>query len=182
MPDQEWSNLLTSTTGFNSNKPAVNAFDGSVGAGSTKAEPANSVGLLEITLSGLTPSDAVEVYTFEYNGGGGGNDPSNDVYVEINGTKFISPSNPGANEIRTGSVDGNGNVNIKLNSIAGNASPGWNYALLQGIKIAGKLLVDSSVSGGPGATDISKTVTSDASLTFTRRHRTSQYGWSFESG
>ena len=152
-PEQEWSNLLTSATGFKPNGPAVYAFDGSVGDGSTRAraETNGTDGLMEITLSGLTPNDLVEVYTRESNSGGG-NSPSNDVYVEINSTKFIS-AGPGANEIRIGKVDVNGNVVIKLNSIESNGgNTGWNYAQLEGIGIGGKLLIDSSVPGGQGET------------------------------
>ena len=53
---------------------------------------------------------------------------------------------------------------VKVEMTASQSSPA---SINCGIEVNGKLLVDSSVPGGPGATDISKTVTSDASFVFT---------------
>ncbi len=168
-----WSNRLTSdvdvTTqpsysgpgGFPPGYPRTNAFNGQPGttAGTTysSGNPAgdpNRRGIITFDARGLGINVTTDVFVWSNAGPGG---PATVTVTttdgSFSGTNALTADSSGVSLPCTGTL---------IMVTAENQDPNF-----RGIKIDGLVLVNSSVPGGRGATDITKTVSSDASLTFT---------------
>ena len=160
-PSQEWSDVLGYTGSDQGDFAAV--FDGTPeGAVGIGVGTSGGAQFVAITITGLSlNNDDVTVYY--------SNNPDQSTITSIAvGDQTI-----------TGPPQGSGGgfdvMSTTLNNCTGSSialscqykSGGGSSNWIAAIAIGGKLLVNSSVPGGPGSTDISKTVTSQATLTFT---------------
>ena len=172
-PSQMWSNRLTSdvdvTTqpsysgpgGFPPGYPRTNAFNGQPGttagttysSGNPGGDP-NRRGIITFDARGLGINVTTDVFVWSNAGPGG---PATVTVTttdgSFSGTNALTADSSGVSLPCTGTL---------IMVTAENQDPNF-----RGIKIDGLVLVNSSVPGGRGATDITKTVSSDASLTFT---------------
>jgi hypothetical protein len=149
-PSQEWSSICTYVNNDPSRALSL-FFNGQLdqqlySIGSARAT---------ITFPSVVPATTGEIYG-QLNGA---TDPQ--WQLQINGVYVAQGSSDSWTSIDAAlAVEGG----LKTISFGDNGSGVYPY--IYGVKLGGKLLVDSSVPGAPGATDITKTVTSDASLTF----------------
>ena len=156
-PDQEWSSS-TGITDSSGTRSSAYIFDGVItGSHTNGLNTHNST----ITLANsVTATSSIRFYGAFENATG--------VRYTVNGTTTDAqpPEFSGNTTFGWASVT-NVSLPVTINNVGLTDSSTTNGGRFVGIEIDGKLLVDSSVPGGAGSTDISKTVTSDATLTFT---------------
>ena len=141
---QTWSGYLTSSTGsFYNNQGADKAFDGDIG---TQAEPSSSGGTLTFTpTSAITFNSTVEVMS-------GGNDRN----VSFNSGTAVSTGT--ANTFKTVASGGGTLTTLSI-------SKSGDWPTLKGIRIDGKILVDSGTTP-PNVPTIASTVRSNSTSGF----------------
>jgi hypothetical protein len=153
---QEWSTTTTPSV-TQTQFPYSNAFDGVItGDAGTNGFAGWVSGNGDITITfpaDISVSSTIDVYSGDGTGG------STTATVVVGGVSQTSSALSGF--VSEKSFTATGNLETVTVTQAGGG------ARLYGIAIDGKTLVDTSIPGAPGATDISKTVTSDASLVFT---------------
>lgn len=136
---QDWSALTQGQVISTSSK--VNAFDNNM---NTVAEPQLGTGGLHFTAGGFTSGDGVVVYTAEYNGGGG-NAPTPNAYIEINGVRYTASTDGSVNE-RTGTIGEDGILDVKWDVAVNGGDPGWCYCLVKKMTVGGIPVVDPQFS------------------------------------
>ena len=137
--EQDWQSFVSGP--YASSHPPSHAFDGDM---TTYCCAQNSGGVMTAQITGLTPNAEVMVDTYE-NNSGGGNQPSNDAYIDINGTRYVASTQSGVYQ-RTGNVTADGRLNLTWTQTKNGGSGGYLFVCIHRVSVSNVPLIDPDLA------------------------------------